>query len=412
MLEHYLFAAYCLAGPACWFIYSLGAHTGLRRLDLLDQAPTFDTSAETVLAVVPAHNEEQTLHTCLASILAQHGCRLDVLAIDDRSADRTPEILASLQQRHPNLRVITLIDPPPPRQTGKCAAIIRGLAHIDDLSETHPYHQRPKWLLFVDADVTLGPGAIASALRLALKGKYGERNAGHDLVSLLPRQTCHTVPERTAVPLFAAAIVALWAVPYANVDRLRTHAFACGQFFLIRSDLYTELGGHTKVAAEYAEDVELARLAKKYGAQPRVANAPGYATVSQRAGVPSLVHQWSRNVYGMKFLRPLPLLTGLAFPFLTVLPGPVAAAWTLHRWITPPFHPAECAAWTAAVFLHATFLAYGLRATYAAQALPTSTLMWLPYGLWLYLRVFFRALRLTINKNVAWRPPVSSKNRG
>jgi len=59
--------------------------------------------------VVPCYNEEGSLPPLLAEIeaaMAQVGRPYEVIAVDDRSTDRTLEVLSSLQRRHAGLRVV------------------------------------------------------------------------------------------------------------------------------------------------------------------------------------------------------------------------------------------------------------------------------------------------------------------
>ena len=52
-----------------------------------------------VTVIVPACNEEQSIEATLHSLLAQQGIRLQVIAIDDRSTDRTGERMEALGAR-------------------------------------------------------------------------------------------------------------------------------------------------------------------------------------------------------------------------------------------------------------------------------------------------------------------------
>lgn len=67
------------------------------------------SEAPGVSVLVAAKDEEENIATCVTSLLRQDYPNLELIAIDDRSSDRTPEILGDLQDRHGSrLRVVTV----------------------------------------------------------------------------------------------------------------------------------------------------------------------------------------------------------------------------------------------------------------------------------------------------------------
>ncbi|MDR0306964.1 MAG: glycosyltransferase [Chitinispirillales bacterium] len=64
--------------------------------------------------VVAARNEERNIEKCLQTIFTQNlsDDRYEVIVINDRSQDTTPEILCNLQKRFQNLKVITITETP------------------------------------------------------------------------------------------------------------------------------------------------------------------------------------------------------------------------------------------------------------------------------------------------------------
>jgi glycosyltransferase involved in cell wall biosynthesis len=72
--------------------------------------------------VVPVYNERATLETLLERLVApDYGCRFEIVAVDDASTDGSRELLARLEQKHPELRVLLQ-----PQNRGKGAAVRRG----------------------------------------------------------------------------------------------------------------------------------------------------------------------------------------------------------------------------------------------------------------------------------------------
>ncbi|MGW7029116.1 polysaccharide deacetylase family protein, partial [Streptomyces xanthophaeus] len=95
-----------------------------------------------VSAIVPAHNEQATIASCVRALL-DGGCPdIDIVVVDDGSTDGTAE--AARNVADPRVRVITQ-----PNQ-GKPAALNTGIAHA-----AHDV------ILMVDADTLIAPGAAA-----------------------------------------------------------------------------------------------------------------------------------------------------------------------------------------------------------------------------------------------------------
>src|SRR3954447_17549063 len=118
-----------------------------RSLDILsDRSPRFDQpGAPLVTAIIPARDEEAVLSDCLASVSKQTYANLEILVIDDRSTDRTPEIAREFAASDRRIRVIT-IDDLPPGWTGKTHAL-----------RTAADQARGDWFWFLDADTRHEP---------------------------------------------------------------------------------------------------------------------------------------------------------------------------------------------------------------------------------------------------------------
>ena len=105
--------------------------------------------------VVAARDEDTRLEETVRHLLAQRDVAVDVIVVDDRSMDRTGDILrrlASADARVQARRVESL----PDGWLGKCHA-----CHVGAGAATG------EWILFTDADCWLKPDVIARALRVA-----------------------------------------------------------------------------------------------------------------------------------------------------------------------------------------------------------------------------------------------------
>ena len=75
--------------------------------------------------VIPAQDEEGQVGICLQSILASDCKHIEVLVVDDRSTDHTREIVASVCEQDPRVRLMSMTDLPE-GWTGKTHALYCG----------------------------------------------------------------------------------------------------------------------------------------------------------------------------------------------------------------------------------------------------------------------------------------------
>ncbi|GGK02849.1 hypothetical protein GCM10010123_36020 [Pilimelia anulata] len=217
-----------------------GLLANLRAFPTLRPAPPGRAGPRTSL-LVPARDEALRLPAALPGLLAQPAD--EILVLDDDSTDDTAAIVAAC----PDPRVRLLRGAPlPPGWVGKNWAChqLAGAATGD-------------LLVFVDADVTLRPGALG-ALHAEL-----DRQAA-DVFSVFPRQHTGTLGERVLVPLIDETLLAF--LPHGLLRApVPAAATANGQVLAFRRAAYDRIGGHAAVAGGILEDVALARRARRLG---------------------------------------------------------------------------------------------------------------------------------------------------
>jgi Glycosyl transferase family 2 len=191
--------------------------------------------------LVPARNEGRRLPAALAGMLTQDV--MEIVVLDDQSSDATAAVVQRAAAADRRLRLVRGTSPPP-QWTGKnwacqqLAAAARG-----DL------------LVFCDADVLLAPRALDACWAQMCAQRA-------DVFSVFPRQHTATLGERLLVPLIDDVLLAF--LPHCLL-RLPVPAAATanGQLIMLRRSAYDLLGGHAAVAAQLAEDLALARRARR-----------------------------------------------------------------------------------------------------------------------------------------------------
>ncbi len=246
----------------------------------------------TVSIIVPARNEEESLGTCLESLVAQTGISFEIIVVDDHSTDRTHEIAASFH----GVRVVEA-DPLPHAWTGKNNAVTTGARHAQG-----------QWLLFTDADTVHLPGSLAAAV------KEAEEN-GAELLSYSPEQIAVTFWEMATLPVVFAELARQYP-PSQVSDPASLLAAANGQYILIRRAAYDAVGGHAAVAEDILEDVALARALKSSGRKIRFRYAPTAVRTRMYRNYQQLRDGWTKNL-------------ALLFPNLGWLVLKTLALWSL-----------------------------------------------------------------------------------
>lgn len=231
-----------------WLILRAVSQRGLLPRLAVAAAPPAGAAAH-VTVIVPARDEAANIARCLRSLLAQDypAARLNVLVIDDHSADDTAAIVRTIAAHHPQVSLLPC-PPLPPRWTGKSHACWIGSRAAAPQSE---------WLCFVDADVWGKPALVSSAIHAALSQHI-------DLLSLAPRQELQSFAERLMLP--CGLILLSFLQDLREVQGQNGSAVtATGQFMLIRRNVYEAVGGHAAVSNVICEDLEVARLLKQSG---------------------------------------------------------------------------------------------------------------------------------------------------
>lgn len=278
---------------------------------------TFDG---TVSILIPARNEQGTIEACVRAACTVEHQVLEVVVYDDASTDRTPEILASLQQEFSHLRVEQGAGELPPGWVGKPHAChkLAGLA-------------RGELLCFVDADNFLHPQGLGRIASL-----FEDLDAG--LVTAVPRQQTVSFAERLILPLLHLTYTSWFPLVLTYLSRDARFLAANGQILAIQRALYDRIGGFEAVYDEVVDDMALCRLAKTQGG--RVVFADGFlmATCRMYGDARQVWEGFSKNIYaGLGASVPALLMvlglysTAFIAPYLALGVGLLTGAtWTAY----------------------------------------------------------------------------------
>lgn len=359
---------------------------GLARRQLLQSAG--DSTSRTidpplVSVLIPARNEEHRVLTeCVRSILAQDYERFEVIAVNDRSTDRTLALLEAIATNDERLRVIEG-EELPAEWLGKPYAMQQAV----NLA-------RGEWILATDADMIFDRRALRTAMDHVLKAKG-------DAMTLIPHFEAHSFWERVMIPTWIW--VFLMFTIFFRISNPKTQGAAgIGGFFLMRREVLDRIGGYAALKDEVLEDVRLAEMIKRSGACLLAEHAPALLRTRMYSNFKEMWECSTKNWFsGFKFSLPFAMSAVLSMYAMAVVPPlialcsaiAIATGGSSSLWLV--FIPAV-ASWLLQVLVLAMVSKRSeVSPVYALTA---------PLGLGsLYAMLFDSSMRITTGRGVTWK---------
>jgi len=269
----------------------------LRRLESADHVSMLPR----VSIVVAARNEERNIEEGVRSLLAQSGVEFELLIVNDRSTDRTAEILQRVSFEDMRLRVITVSELPS-GWLGKNNALHKAAQEATG-----------DFLLFTDADVVLEPDLVARAVSFALRHQVDHLTAG-------PRVISPTVPLAIFVTTFAYFFLQ-YSRPWRARDPRSSAHVGIGAFNLLRAELYRRIGGHERIRLRPDDDMMLGKLAKLAGGRQELVDAGGAIQVEWYSSVRDAINGLMKNAFtGVRYSIPFLLFSTVMLITLNLVP--------------------------------------------------------------------------------------------
>ena len=298
-----------------WVLVTLTQVRVTLRLGMLPDRVVADLPSLSVL--IPACNEQSTLSAALKSVLAVDYPGLEIILINDRSSDATGDLMESLAAGDERVRVVHIRELPP-HWLGKTHAL-----------QVASRVARGDWLLFTDADVHFEASALRRAVSLALQREL-------DHLCLGPRLVCGSFWEKIFVGFFCTAFFFRYRPDL--VGRPGPYYVGVGAFNLVRASVYRELGGHSALAMQVLDDMELGRLLKQRGFRQGFVGAGEAVRVRWAVGLRQQIQVLEKNAFGGLGYSPafavvasLLTLVGSLAPLWLLLCGQVG--WGLLGWL-------------------------------------------------------------------------------
>lgn len=285
-----------------WILTAVLTYRGMARIPVLTQVTPFDgPTFPRVSILFAARDEAAKLPEALASLLALDYPNYEVIAVDDRSEDATPEILNTFAQRDTRLKVVHIAELPQ-GWLGKPHAL--EMAYRESAGE---------WLVFTDADVQFAPDLLRRALALIKQ----ERS---DHLTLLAGLDLRGFWEPTAVG-YLGVCFALGVRPWQVSNPKSKVYMGVGAFQMIRRSTYEAIGTHRRLAMEVLDDMKLGKLVKQNGFRSGVAPSEDFLRLRWQEGIGNVIKGMTKNMFaGLDFNVVKTVLNVAAILAISVLP--------------------------------------------------------------------------------------------
>lgn len=264
-----------------------------------------------VSIIVPGRDEEEHAEAALASMLALDYPNYEVVAVNDRSHDRTGEIMDRLAASDARLRVLHITDLPA-GWLGKTHAMWQAAQHAQG-----------EWLLFTDADISFRPDVLRRALAYAVAERA-------DHLVVMPTLILDSAGERMLLAFFHSLFF-FGHRPWKVADpKVRDH-IGVGAFNLVRRSAYQGIGTHQALRMDVLDDMKLGKLIKEKGFAQRNVIGRGLITLCWGRGVMGIVRNLTKNMFALMLYR-WPRTLGAAFLLLVLNLGPFAGVLLAPGW--------------------------------------------------------------------------------
>lgn len=227
--------------------------------------------------IVAAKDEEDKIYDCLQSILQQQGICFELIVINDRSTDRTGEIIDTLLAEGYSFETVQ-INRLPAGWLGKNHALWQG-------------YQRAKGavILFTDADVIYDAHALATAI-----STMEEEQLDH--LTLAPKFKAKGFWLNAFVHYFFFSF-GLFKRPWrANLDK-GMQAIGIGAFNAVKRDCYEAIGTHRAIAMRPDDDVMLGQLVKDHCFKQRIYTAINLLSVEWYSTLGQAIRGLEKNAF-------------------------------------------------------------------------------------------------------------------
>ena len=304
-----------------WLVHALAVVKGMASLPDVIAHPSAEsphTDRGQITVIVPARNEAANIQATLRSLAASRGVCLQIIAVDDRSSDKTGVLMENAAaeiaatESSNTLEVLHVSELP---------AGWLGKPHAMALAAKRA---RSPWLLFTDGDVVFHPDALTIALHEA-------ETRGADHLVLPPTVILRSPGERAMLATMNA--LSQWMIRLWKVNDARAKDYiGVGAFNMIRRDAYEAVGGFDALRMEVLDDLRIGWMLKRAGYRQLVILGNGLVQIRWLRGAFAVINLAEKNAFSaFRFRSGKALLASLGMLVVAVIPliAFAAGGWSI-----------------------------------------------------------------------------------
>ncbi len=221
------------------------------QLDLLirklSKTEKFSRPLPRVSIVVPARNEADHIDQCLSALQNQDYPNLEILLVNDRSTDRTGEVMKKYAEITKDWKYIE-IKSLPDGWLGKNHALEQGGQQATG-----------EYIIFTDGDVVYQPNTITKTMQSVIT-----HNLDHLVLSANLKAKDPLLIAMQA--LFTTGMVSLLKLH--QLGKSPNRYIGAGVYNLVKTSLYRSIGGHQSIRLEVIDDLMLGKIMVQAGGKP------------------------------------------------------------------------------------------------------------------------------------------------
>ena len=271
-------------------------------------------NAPRISIIVPARDEQENIESALRSLVGVEWPNYEVIAVNDRSTDRTAEIMQHVAREHDSqhrLKILNITDLPD-GWLGKPHAM-----HVAS------QHATGEWLLFTDADIVFR----ADALRRAM-AYVADCNADH--LVIFPTHIDWSVSKKIMLAGFNMLFL-FGHRPWKTADPKSRDHMGVGAFNLVKRSVYDAIGASEKLKLEIIEDMRLGKLVKDAGYAQRNVFGRDLLLLPWGAGAVDIIRNLTKNFFALMHFS-VPRALGACFLLLFFNITPFVLIWFAVGW--------------------------------------------------------------------------------
>lgn len=269
-------AVFCSA----WVVFYWRASRAISTIPLFEaQNPPMPESLPRLDIVIAACNEADTLERAISTLLQQDYPGLEIIVVNDRSTDRTRDIIESLARKDFRVQPVH-VEHLPAKWLGKVHALHLGTQR-----------SRGEWILYTDADIHFRPGTLRKAMALAIS-----RKAEHLAIMPMPKTNSFWLD----VVIKAFGLLFMEATHAADLERPGSDAvIGVGAFNLVKKSALDRTEGFEWLRMEVGDDVGLGLLLKNSGAKSRLMVSLRDVSLTWYTSLGQMFRGLEKNMFGV-----------------------------------------------------------------------------------------------------------------